>query len=307
MSISFTGVNTGNSYTVGERYQTPSGREYEAQRDGSFVDVNTGASYQGSRDSSESEWSSSSSGGWVPNHVTGQYQYVTAQEVNTAIGSGGTKFDRPAGPSTGGGNGGSSNEVGRSPPRVTSSGIAAARGAAAIAAVQANGWLTGNLKGQNTDVLIGGHRLYASPKWSNAEELETAYGEVAAELYGLLGMGAAVGHTAARAVWGPNVANMNTGDRARDLSKRAERYVNEDLGGIALDAFMGGMNALDSYLVNQEAIDNARQLRLSEQQDLWDAKDAYEWQNEHLRGVADLKAEAEKKAAIERHGAWSPW
>lgn len=307
MSISFTGVNTGNSYTVGERYQTPSGREYEAQRDGSFVDVNSGASYQGSRDSSESEWSSSSNGGWVPNHVTGQYQYVTAQEVNTAIGSGGTKFDRPAGATSGGGNGGASNEVGRAPPRVTSSGIAAARGAAAIGAVQANGWLTGVMKPNNTDMMLFGHRLYASPKFSNVEEAETAYGEIVAEALGFPAFGAAIGHTAARAVWGENVGNMNPGDRARELSKRAERFVNEDLGALSLDAFMGGMNALDSYLVNQEAIDNARQLRLNEQQDFWDAKDAYEWQNEHLRGVSELKAEAEKKAAIERHGAWNPW
>lgn len=272
MAVSFTGVNTGNSYTVGERYTTPSGREYEAQRDGSFRDVNTGATAPGSRGSSESEWSASGKdatfgAGWVENRVTGEYQYVTGRELVDSAGGAVRLAAVPSGtrvnPETG--------ALERAPSVVT---VANSRGAAVTAAVQGGGAgrLTGVLQPENTNLLLGGFELFASPRWSRAEEAETGFGELMTELVGIAGFGSAVGYTAARAVFGPDVDKMSPGQRFNELTRRGEGLALDIGEKAATDWIDGVMSWRDQFNAKQETINSGVAASMREFDDAWDRR-----------------------------------
>lgn len=161
MAVTFTGTHTNKTYVAGQSYVTGGGRVKVANSDGTFTDVKTGRSTEGSSKDPTVTWGS-----------TG---------TNSGSGSGAGTGSVTTGPKAGDGAGGGKVVViGTGKP-------GAGPGNPGAVVTKATG--TGALAGQMlrmpvpaqpkkvTHVFIDGVTLPRNPLTSDAEDIETAYGE----------------------------------------------------------------------------------------------------------------------------------
>lgn len=100
---------------------------------------------------------------------------------------------------------------------------------------------------------LEGYDVQANPHMSNAEDLETRYGDLVSAIAGVGIIGSDIGHNAARAYFGEGYTKLTPGQRLSVISKDIDAGVRTG----AAAAIFGGYDALQSWASDNKARENA--------------------------------------------------
>lgn len=272
MAVWFEGTSTKNTYKAGDRYETSRG-VVEAQKDGSFRNVNTGQVSRGSSQSASSNFYASGSdialftGG-------GKSDSVAKKAAQKAAQNGGSERVSSSGAGLGAASGPGDGER----VRVVSPTLAAMwadRGNY----LRSSAWSGKDEPAQ--DNLIGGVHWQASPLWTNAELFEGRYGEVGETLIGLAVLGADIGWNARRAIWGEGHQNVNVGD---EMQKAIVNQFTPESTERHLDMFGGWVSDIRGWAADNAAKERRMEELQAEFDSAWEARLDYgkqEWDKIH--------------------------
>lgn len=274
MAVYFEGTSTKNTYKAGEKFATSRG-VVEAQKDGSFRNVETGQISRGSSQSPTANFYATGSDiALFTGGGRGDSQIKAAQKAAmglTAAGSGGAARDQAP-------------KLIEGTPAVrivnpTLAAMWASRGAYS----RTNAWSGKDDPAQ--DNLMGGRHWQASPYWTNAELFEARYGEVGETLIGLAVLGADIGWNARRLVWGENHQSVNVWNSLAETVERGIKHqADPKTFGDNLDAFGGWVSDIRGWAEQNKARERQMQAWEDEFNAAWDARESYqkaEWDRIH--------------------------
>lgn len=279
MALYFEGTSTKDRYEVGKHYTTSHG-VVQAQADGSFRDVSSGAVSRGSYGNPNVGWYATGADQVAtPAFYTDQgraiyanHAYAPSNAVANTLGGGGRQ---------GGGAGGGQSEDGFAPGaalRVSAPITAGNRGAFI------RDWAFSGKDDPIQDAVIAGRHWAGNPMYSNLSWIEERYGdsELITEIASLALLGSDIGFNAARAVWGDNVQNMSPAQRGDVLVKRAAASA-EDVGNSVFEIGFGVVEAARNWAAENKANEERQARAVQTVNDAWDYR-------EHLQAIEGQKA-----------------